>query len=57
LIDGIALRAVEGMLSVGNELLSSAEPSRRKFGFHYPPFNSVSHLHLHCFALPHNYLG
>ena len=24
----------------------------RRFGFHQPPFNSVDHLHLHCFALP-----
>lgn len=23
-----------------------------RFGFHQPPFNSVDHLHLHCFALP-----
>ncbi|KAK8945891.1 hypothetical protein KSP40_PGU013055 [Platanthera guangdongensis] len=23
-----------------------------QFGFHRPPFNSVNHLHLHCFALP-----
>ena len=21
-------------------------------GFHIPPFNSVNHLHLHCFGLP-----
>ncbi|XP_039121232.1 bifunctional adenosine 5'-phosphosulfate phosphorylase/adenylylsulfatase HINT4 isoform X4 [Dioscorea cayenensis subsp. rotundata] len=24
-----------------------------QFGFHQPPFNSVDHLHLHCFALPY----
>lgn len=30
--------------------LTSSVPPRR-FGFHQPPFNSVDHLHLHCFAL------
>uniref|UniRef100_A0A0D3DEG1 HIT domain-containing protein n=1 Tax=Brassica oleracea var. oleracea TaxID=109376 RepID=A0A0D3DEG1_BRAOL len=30
-------------------LTSSVLP--RRFGFHQPPFNSVDHLHLHCFAL------
>ncbi|XP_056851372.1 bifunctional adenosine 5'-phosphosulfate phosphorylase/adenylylsulfatase HINT4-like isoform X2 [Raphanus sativus] len=28
------------------------KPAARRFGFHQPPFNSVDHLHLHCFALP-----
>ncbi|KAH0870730.1 hypothetical protein HID58_077752 [Brassica napus] len=40
------------MLSVGNELLHKDAPQTlHRFGFHQPPFNSVDHLHLHCFAL------
>ena len=46
--------AVEDMCRVGSKLLTSIEPQREhKFGFHVPPWNSVDHLHLHCFALPH----
>ena len=42
------------MARVGSKLLSSIEPHREhKFGFHVPPWNSVDHLHMHCFALPH----
>ncbi|CAG7883696.1 unnamed protein product [Brassica rapa] len=41
------------MLSVGKELLHKDAPQTlHRFGFHQPPFNSVDHLHLHCFALP-----
>lgn len=48
------LCAVEDMVRAGSKLLSSIEPHREhKFGFHVPPWNSVDHLHLHCFALPH----
>ncbi|XP_006414330.2 bifunctional adenosine 5'-phosphosulfate phosphorylase/adenylylsulfatase HINT4 isoform X2 [Eutrema salsugineum] len=44
---------VSQMLSVGQELLLKDAPQTiHKFGFHQPPFNSVDHLHLHCFALP-----
>lgn len=43
------------MVTVGNKLLSGTAPANRKFGFHYPPFNSVMHLHLHCFELPHKW--
>ncbi|CAN6878443.1 unnamed protein product [Brassica oleracea] len=40
------------MLSVGKELLHKDAPQTlHRFGFHQPPFNSVDHLHLHCFAL------
>jgi hypothetical protein len=47
--------SVEDMVAVGNQLLGDASPDQRKFGFHYPPFNSVMHLHLHCFKLPHKW--
>ncbi|CAH8276386.1 unnamed protein product [Arabidopsis lyrata] len=45
---------VRHMLSVGQELLRKDAPQNiHRFGFHQPPFNSVDHLHLHCFALPY----
>ncbi|XP_020583999.1 bifunctional adenosine 5'-phosphosulfate phosphorylase/adenylylsulfatase HINT4 [Phalaenopsis equestris] len=42
------------MLDVGRRLLQNDAPESKlyRFGFHQPPFNSVNHLHLHCFALP-----
>ncbi|KAL6530909.1 Bifunctional adenosine 5'-phosphosulfate phosphorylase/adenylylsulfatase hint4 [Orobanche gracilis] len=42
------------MLNVGQSLLRRDAPHAKhyRFGFHQPPFNSVDHLHLHCFALP-----
>ncbi|KAG9132878.1 hypothetical protein Leryth_014810 [Lithospermum erythrorhizon] len=42
------------MLKVGESLVHGDAPQaeKYKFGFHQPPFNSVNHLHLHCFALP-----
>ncbi|CAN0908497.1 Bifunctional adenosine 5'-phosphosulfate phosphorylase/adenylylsulfatase HINT4 [Linum grandiflorum] len=44
---------VSHMLQVGRTLLQQDAPeSKHRFGFHQPPFNSVNHLHLHCFALP-----
>ncbi|VVA93412.1 unnamed protein product [Arabis nemorensis] len=44
---------VSHMLSVGQALLQTDAPQTiHRFGFHQPPFNSVDHLHLHCFALP-----
>ncbi|KAK4483603.1 hypothetical protein RD792_010802 [Penstemon davidsonii] len=45
---------VSHMLNVGQNLLQRDAPHARqyRFGFHQPPFNSVDHLHLHCFALP-----
>ncbi|GJP43777.1 hypothetical protein CLOM_g3193 [Closterium sp. NIES-68] len=44
------------MLAVGQKLLREHAPDAKEyhFGFHRPPFNSVDHLHLHCFALPFN---
>lgn len=46
---------VEDMLKIGQSLLQRDAPGavEYRFGFHQPPFNSVSHLHLHCFALPY----
>ncbi|KAL2472498.1 histidine triad nucleotide-binding 4 [Abeliophyllum distichum] len=45
---------VSHMLNVGQNLVQRDAPHAKKyrFGFHQPPFNSVNHLHLHCFALP-----
>ncbi|XP_016475798.1 bifunctional adenosine 5'-phosphosulfate phosphorylase/adenylylsulfatase HINT4 [Nicotiana tabacum] len=46
---------VSHMLDVGKSLLHRDAPQCKhyRFGFHQPPFNSVDHLHLHCFALPY----
>ncbi|KAH7687678.1 Sulfate adenylyltransferase (ADP) protein [Dioscorea alata] len=46
---------VSHMLNVGQNLLCRDAPESKlyRFGFHQPPFNSVDHLHLHCFALPY----
>mmetsp|Transcript_35403 Transcript_35403/g.67730 ORF Transcript_35403/g.67730 Transcript_35403/m.67730 type:complete len:214 (+) Transcript_35403:236-877(+) len=46
-------KLVESMLVLGKKLIQFDAPdAETKFGFHVPPFNSVHHLHLHCFALP-----
>ncbi|XP_004305845.1 PREDICTED: histidine triad nucleotide-binding protein 3-like [Fragaria vesca subsp. vesca] len=45
---------VSHMFKVGKTLIQRASYcSFGRFGFHQPPFNSVNHLHLHCFALPY----
>eukprot|EP01018_Ginkgo_biloba_P012065 Gb_27861 [translate_table: standard] len=46
---------VEHMLKVGHSLLQRDAPGalEHRFGFHQPPFASMSHLHLHCLALPY----
>ncbi|KAH6788701.1 histidine triad nucleotide-binding 4 [Perilla frutescens var. frutescens] len=46
---------VSHMVDVGRALLRRDAPNAEqyRFGFHQPPFNSVDHLHLHCFALPY----
>mmetsp|Transcript_29281 Transcript_29281/g.52358 ORF Transcript_29281/g.52358 Transcript_29281/m.52358 type:complete len:94 (-) Transcript_29281:155-436(-) len=42
------------MVDVGVSLLKASHPDAEyKTGFHMPPLYSVDHLHLHCFALPH----
>jgi hypothetical protein len=39
------------MQAVGRSLLEQFAPGAPyEFGYHLPPFNSVDHLHLHCFA-------
>ncbi|KAK9917125.1 hypothetical protein WJX75_001121 [Coccomyxa subellipsoidea] len=39
------IQLVEDMIAVGTELLSGTPPAERKFGFHYPPFNSYVTAH------------
>lgn len=43
---------VEHMLNVGKVILQQqhADLSKARFGFHWPPFNSVNHLHLHAIS-------
>ncbi|KAF4320982.1 hypothetical protein BBO99_00005192 [Phytophthora kernoviae] len=46
---------LEHMLTTGKELLAKdgyVNESDCRFGFHRPPFASVSHLHMHCLGLP-----
>ncbi len=45
---------VKHMLAIGRTLVAQHSPAgaATQFGVHLPPFTSVDHLHLHCFALP-----
>ncbi|KAK4324458.1 hypothetical protein Pmani_004906 [Petrolisthes manimaculis] len=49
---------VERMVSVGKEVLATQGGSdgSARLGFHWPPFHSISHLHLHVIA-PENEMG
>lgn len=43
---------VNAMKEIGIQLLQSKglNIDEARFGFHWPPFNTVNHLHLHCIA-------
>jgi hypothetical protein len=40
---------VKELVSIGQELVTSKNGDLKdcRMGFHWPPFNSISHLHLH----------
>ncbi|KAK0204371.1 HIT-like domain-containing protein [Desarmillaria ectypa] len=46
---------VRDMAAIGMNILGKLNVTKdmRKMGFHIPPFNSVSHLHLHIQGLPY----
>ncbi|KAK0470310.1 HIT-like protein [Desarmillaria tabescens] len=46
---------VRNMAAIGTSILDQLDVPKdmRKMGFHIPPFNSVSHLHLHVQGLPY----
>ncbi|KAK8729174.1 hypothetical protein OTU49_008664 [Cherax quadricarinatus] len=49
---------VEKMVLIGKEVLTAqgGSPETARMGFHWPPFHSISHLHLHVIA-PENEMG
>ncbi|KAI1301763.1 Histidine triad nucleotide-binding protein 3 [Halotydeus destructor] len=46
------VQLIENMVQLGIKVLADydVDPSRTRFGFHWPPFCSINHLHLHCIA-------
>lgn len=54
-LTGADLPLLDELVEAGKEVLRAAEPQAFEegdyiFRFHWPPFNSVKHLHLHCLA-------
>ncbi|CAO1623866.1 unnamed protein product [Parajaminaea phylloscopi] len=49
---------LSGVLTGERTLVDApATGDARRFGFHIAPFNSVDHLHLHCFQEPMTFIG
>ncbi|KAL0945497.1 hypothetical protein HGRIS_000981 [Hohenbuehelia grisea] len=50
------IQLAQEMEEIGHHILDELGVARnmRRLGFHIPPFNTVSHLHLHVQALPYN---
>ncbi|XP_033738707.1 histidine triad nucleotide-binding protein 3-like [Pecten maximus] len=51
-LDNSHLSLVDRLVEVGRDFLKqqSADVDEARFGFHWPPFTSVSHLHLHVLS-------
>ena len=47
------------MRTLGQRVMEEnfGEEGNYEYHFHVPPFNSIDHLHMHCFLLPYRSLG